>query len=561
MSMCLTWFSSSLTLAELGGNLSDEIGRRYPGCCAQLLEGVLCLGLLGGYLLFFGYLLFGIMIPMTADGDDDTVKQPDTVLFECTWVCTWFDTMRKASMLGLLGALSVDFVVNFRAPIWFIMGDDPLWNRGPLCSAKGLAKRLLLEPIYLLLCYCGVFFWMVWSIDTVTTSWFAAFWMPATACMQGMYLLLSLQTVERYLMPERLRDVWRGWRLSELLAAHSAAAALWLMWIFRQSTLRHTWPDSPWASSVKWQAVWIDLAALLVGEYILAYDNGEPPDDVQHPRDETIGEIMDTAMVLASWPLLLPTDALDYAVPTACTILTLSYSAFLVAREAISRFRGPRALRNNLAAQRRTPGYITGGALSVVLLLAQLIVNTQLGFTLGTHTRTDFLCGGIDCGNGRECSQGLCCPAGFDGAACEVVLDQGFAPVYEVTGCDASAVDTIASLAIATNGGTGGNGGNRARNEETTRRSFASLVPQMCGSYYRTEMECNGAPVYAKRSFTSGAGHALWRDAYGSSDTSLETAPDDDVRKWFSGATCPIGKNPIVCQRTGSGPMQKLNKA
>jgi hypothetical protein len=83
----------------------------------------------------------------------------------------------------------------------------------------------------------------------------------------------------------------------------------------------------------------------------------------------------------------------------------------------------------------------------------------------------------------------------------------------------------------------------------------------MCGSYYRTEMECNGAPVYAKRSFTSGAGHALWRDAYGSSDTSLETAPDDDVRKWFSGATCPIGKNPIVCQRTGSGRMQKIEQS
>jgi hypothetical protein len=150
-----------------------------------------------------------------------------------------------------------------------------------------------------------------WSIDTIAVGWFAVVFVPFSVLVQFALVLSSLHFVEQYVMPRPLRDVWRGWRVSKIVASFSAATLLWLVWTFRSSALQQTWPDSSWASSVRWQVVWIDLAALLVAQYILAYDHGEPPDDVRHPRDHEIQEIMANAAKLVSWPLLVHTETLD----------------------------------------------------------------------------------------------------------------------------------------------------------------------------------------------------------------------------------------------------------
>eukprot|EP01043_Picozoa_sp_COSAG02_P088781 COSAG02_NODE_25848_length_647_cov_1.085766_1_plen_207_part_10 len=207
--------------------------------------------------------------------------------------------------------------------------------------------------------------------------------------------------------------------MAKIVASFSAATLLWLVWTFRSSALQQTWPDSSWASSVRWQVVWIDLAALLVAQYILAYDHGEPPDDVRHPRDHEIQELMANAATLVSWPLLIHTETLDYLLVKICAIITLSRASYVLLRESVSRLRGPRAHRDTLlAAQRYTPGFFIGALVAAVVMVAQLVNNVQLSFGLGLSARTGFLCGGVECADGRTCSEGRCCPIGLDGATC-----------------------------------------------------------------------------------------------------------------------------------------------
>ena len=73
-----------------------------------------------------------------------------------------------------------------------------------------------------------------------------------------------------------------------------------------------------------------------------------------------------------------------------------------------------------------------GVVVALLLAIAQLTVLS----TFATAPRTDYLCGGIDCGDG-VCGAGVCtCPERWGGAACDVQLDaDGFAGAYAFSEC------------------------------------------------------------------------------------------------------------------------------
>jgi hypothetical protein len=497
---------------------------RFPclECLMNMLHGIYeFIGLLI-HLFFAGGLWIYALKEAIQRGYFDPVtggnNQMDTVVYECTWICTWIDTLRHASVVCFLAALSVDYVVNFRAEVWFVLGngDAAFDQRGGACTLSGLLRRLLKEP-FCIACYC---FWPVLisssglRLDTIAVGWFAVVCVPLIVLVQFALVLSSLHVVE-YVMPRPLRDVWRGWRVAKIVASLSAATLLWLLWTFRSSALQQTWPDSPWASSVRWQVVWIDLAALLVAQYILAYDHGEPPDDVRHPRDHEIQELMANAATLVSWPLLIHTETLDYLPVKICTIIALSRGSYVLLRESVSRLRGPRAHRDTLlAAQRYTPGFFIGALVAAVVMVAQLVNNVQLSFALGLNARTDFLCGGIECADGRTCSEGRCCPKGLDGATCEVELDdRGFAPAYEVTGCSESAVAAALINVPGVLPWTGEMYGSRIEQAAAVER-LSPLIREVCGTYYKDDRQCDDAPVYTKPAADAlrGPSYTLWRD-------------------------------------------------
>ena len=505
MSICFTLFVGFVGTPLIAfisvKDCLNALAQRFPCLerpCLECLSSKLLIFAI--YLTYIGFSIIALIA--LADPLTGGYEQVPTVFFECGWVCSWFDTFRRGVDALFAVALAGDYLLNWPAEVWLVMGvDDWASARGRACSCKGLLKRLLLEPLIITLyAYSLSTVMSAWSIDIIATGWFAGVLVLTSTCSYGMMLLLSLRTIEHHLMPRRVKEFWQSWILSEVASRLSACVLLWLLWVYRSASLQRTWPDSPWAHSVRWQVVWIDLAALLVGQYIAAYDH-EPPDHALHPLDGEIQSRMQNAMALTSWPLLMHSVTLDYWPVKTSAVVALSAGFGIVAYEAVCRFRGPRALRGNLAAQRRTPAYVFGSVLSLMVLVAQLTMNVQEAFALGNETRTGFLCGGIDCGPGRECSEGRCCPPGFDGSACEISLDdRGFAPAYEVTGC-ASAVDAIAFCDPDDPSG-------RCSQE----RALFQLV---CGTYHKTDTRCDGAPVYTRSGVggNRGPAYTFWRDS------------------------------------------------
>ena len=354
----------------------------------------------------------------------------DTVEFACTWPCEYTESVKTWAVYVLGGVAVCDYLLHLADDVWLLLGVE-IWvvnNRPPLYSAKGVLQRLTLEPLCVVLRVCSVAWPVLFSSDTVASggafSFLVIVWQTASWTFTAFLTFRFLESVS----PERLREWSRDWGVGQAVVFATFASTLWLHWVYHTSA--ETSPPSVWAEAVRREAIVLCLAAAFVKLQINAIDDGA---DVAHPADNEISSYMNDVVALALWPLLLSSESLDSGVIKVLVGLSFARAYQICAYEAVSRIRGPRAIRQGaLAGQRRTLGWTVGVVVALLLAIAQLTVLS----TFATAPRTDHLCGGIDCGDG-VCGAGVCtCPERWGGAACDMQLDaDGFAGAYAFSEC------------------------------------------------------------------------------------------------------------------------------
>ncbi len=403
--------------------------RAFLGCVGRELRvltkvlTVICiLAIWAGMYLVGGLSLLFVFSRTGEDGD--------TVEFACTWPCEYMESVKTWAVYVLGGVAVCDYLLHLADDVWLFLGVE-IWvvnNRAPLYSAKGVLQRLTFDPLRVVVRAWTVAWPVIFPSEAVASGGALSF--LVVVCQTASWTFTAFLTW-RFLesvSPERLREWSRDWGVGQAVVFATFASTLWLHWVYLTSA--ETSPPSVWAEAVRGEAIFLCLAAAFVKLQINAIDDGA---DVAHPADNEISSYMNDVVALALWPLLLSSESLDSGVIKVLVGLSFARAYQICAYEAVSRIRGPRAIRQGaLARQRRTLGWTVGVVVALLLAIAQLTVLS----TFATAPRTDYLCGGIDCGDG-VCGAGVCtCPERWGGAACDVQLDaDGFAGAYAFSEC------------------------------------------------------------------------------------------------------------------------------
>ena len=219
-------------------------------------------------------------------------------------------------------------------------------NRPPLCSAKGVLQRLTLEPLRVLLRVNTVAWPVLFSSEAVASGGASSFLVVVLQTASWAFTAFLTCRFLESVSPERLREWSRDWGGGQAVVLATFASTLWLHWVYHTSA--ETSPPSVWAEAVRGEAILLCLAAAFVKLQINAIDDGT---DVAHPADNEISSHMIAVVTLALWPLVLSSESLDSGVIKVLVGLSFARAYQICAYEAVSRIRGPRAIRQGALAR------------------------------------------------------------------------------------------------------------------------------------------------------------------------------------------------------------------